>query len=120
MKRATYETLARVSTPAAVSSHQRLTAGDLRGLKDAQLKEDPIRKMFEGIRHELGALFGSLFFGQPQKTNSMCKYYGHVIRGPWAGFLPVCADCGVKIHTSAELRKAISNPAAARKAADAK
>ncbi len=41
-----------------------------------------------------------------QKTNSMCRYYGHVIHGSWQGSCPNCADCGIKITSPDQLRKA--------------
>lgn len=43
-----------------------------------------------------------------QKTNSMCRYYGHVIQGSWQGSCPNCADCGIKITSPDQLRKAAS------------
>lgn len=50
---------------------------------------------------------GSLFVPRtPQKTNSMCRYYGHVIQGSWQGSCPNCADCGIKITSPDQLRKA--------------
>jgi hypothetical protein len=48
--------------------------------------------------------FASLLLWQTSK-NSMCKYYGHVVRGRWSGLFPKCADCGKTIEDPKQLRK---------------
>ena len=40
------------------------------------------------------------------RNNSMCKYYGHVIEKNWSGHLPTCTDCGTKVTSPDQLRKA--------------
>lgn len=45
-------------------------------------------------------------------SNSMCKYYGHIINHRnWKTGLPRCQDCGIEISSPSMLRKAqpISN-----------
>ena len=55
---------------------------------------------------EVQNLMAALMYVAPAKPNSMCKYYGHVIKGSWKNELPNCADCGTLIKCSSELRTA--------------
>src|SRR5579883_1825380 len=61
------------------------------------------------INKILFSIYSQLMFSIPERSNSMCKYYGHVIRGSWRGYLPKCADCGKIIQSAIELRKAQPN-----------
>lgn len=64
-------------------------------------------KVFENIHNGVSEL-GSWMMTPLRKDNknSMCKFYGHVIQGPWKGYLPKCADCGIEISSPDQLRKA--------------
>jgi hypothetical protein len=86
-------------------SSQRITRQNLLTLRAAEMKEDKVRKIFASVCNELHAAIGSLFAVKPAKSNSMCKYYGHVIRGAWSGYLPKCDDCGCEVSNPSELRK---------------
>jgi hypothetical protein len=45
------------------------------------------------------------------KSNSMCKFYGHVkAGGSWQGAYPKCSDCGIEIISSQQLRRAFLLP----------
>jgi hypothetical protein len=84
----------------------RITRNNLATLRAKDPEEHATRKFFVNLMTELQHLFGGLLVAAPKKNNSMCKYYGHVIKGKWASELPHCADCGHLIHSPEELRKA--------------
>lgn len=88
----------------------RITRSNLLTLRAAQMKEDKVRKIFAAVCNEMQAAIGGLFAFTPQKKNSMCKYYGHVIRGTWSGHLPKCDDCGCEVNSPDMLRKAQPMP----------
>lgn len=90
---------------------QRITRSNLLTLRAAQMKEDKVRKIFSVVCNELYAAIGGLFAVQKGKSNSMCKYYGHVIRGSWSGYLPKCDDCGCEVSSPSQLRKAMPQQA---------
>ncbi len=48
------------------------------------------------------------FFTSPRgaKKDRFCKHYGHIILGAWQSCYPNCGDCGVKITSPDQLRKA--------------
>jgi len=76
-------------------------------LRAAELKEDKVRKIFGNVCNDLHAAIFGLFAIKPAKKNSMCKYYGHVIRDThWKGYLPKCDDCGCEVNNPDQLRKA--------------
>jgi hypothetical protein len=85
----------------------RMTRDNLVMLRAAEMKEDKVRKVFASLVTELAALFNGMLFVKPERSTNMCKNYGHVIRGPWYGHLPKCADCGCTISHPSELRKAM-------------
>ncbi len=92
---------------------QSITRSNLLSLRAANLKENKGRRLIASLLQALSSTFSSLFAVPEKKTNSMCKYYGHVIRNNrWEGALPKCADCGCEISTPDQLRK--SNTQAAR------
>lgn len=89
---------------------QRITRSNLLTLRAAEMKEDNVRKIWSSVVNEIKSAFSSLFAAKQEKANSMCKYYGHVIRGnTWQGYLPKCADCGETISAPDQLRKAQAN-----------
>jgi hypothetical protein len=64
-----------------------------------------MERFFSELYNEL--LFHLVRMFPPAKTNSMCKYYGHVVnREAWHTGLPSCIDCGKTIRCPSELRTA--------------
>jgi len=85
---------------------QRITRSNLLSLRAADLKENKGRRLVESVLRAISNAFSGLFIVRQGKTNSMCKYYGHVIRNNrWEGYLPKCDDCGCEIATPDQLRK---------------
>ena len=99
-------TYANLSANRQTRASQRITRSNLLTLRAAQMREDKVRKIFDSMLREVQSAIGGLFAVKQEKPNSMCKYYGHVIRGQWAGHLPKCADCGCEINSPSMLRKA--------------
>lgn len=99
-------TYANLSANRYNKASQRITRSNLLTLRAAQMREDKVRKIFDSMLKEMQAAIGGLFAVKQEKPNSMCKYYGHVIRGSWNGYLPKCADCGCQIDSPSMLRKA--------------
>lgn len=100
-------TYARSASRRPYAASPRITRSNLLTLRSAEMRDDnKVRKIFAAICSEFQALIGGLFAMQPQKKNSMCKYYGHVIRGTWSGYLPKCDDCGCEVNNPSMLRKA--------------
>ncbi len=110
MDRAKYSNLNRINRcklgnlPGAKESN-RTAMVSINLLRNTESKDVGMRPLVRML-NEMTSTLTSLFVFSPKKNNSMCKYYGHVIRGSWFGPVPKCADCGSKIATSDELRKA--------------
>lgn len=100
-------TYSRISTRSNYGTpSSRITRTNLLALRTAQMKEDSVRKMVGILLNEIRTAFFGLFAVRQAKTNSMCKYYGHVIHGnTWQGYLPKCGDCGCEISSPDQLRK---------------
>jgi hypothetical protein len=91
-----------------IKANPRITRENLMTMRTLAAQEDSPRKMIATILNEVQSLLNSLWFFVPEKKNSMCKYYGHVIKGQWHGDHPNCADCGSRITSPSELRTADS------------
>ncbi|MBX9690510.1 MAG: hypothetical protein K2X27_27590 [Candidatus Obscuribacterales bacterium] len=74
---------------------KKITREQVITLRNISVQKDSIRKMTElllgGWRGLLEAMSAPL---HTKNTNSMCKYYGHIIQGSWEGAFPKCRDCG--------------------------
>lgn len=88
----------------------RITHSDLLSLRSAQMRDSGVKRWCGQVVGDISTGLSALFAPAPAKVNSMCKYYGHIIRGAWSGELPHCADCGQRISNPDQLRKAVASP----------
>jgi len=91
------------------SGNRRITREEVITLRNVSAyKKTLADKVLENIHNCINGMSTLLMtpIESKKKTNSMCKFYGHVIQGPWKGYLPKCADCGCEIQSPDQLRKA--------------
>lgn len=107
MTRQTFAQVSRCSAAPSRTGNPRITRDDLQSLRTvSQKKAGGVARFVNSFVKNMQSLYFQLMAGRPE-TNRMCKNYGHVIRGNWSGYLPCCADCGARINSPDELRKAL-------------
>lgn len=114
----TRQTFSKVSNSFAVSKNlsPRITRDDLQTLRSVQFrKQNPLVAFIHAVAKSIQESMFDLCSKKDNRNNTMCKNYGHVIRGKWAGYLPKCADCGQTISSSDQLRKSTLNTEELRK-----
>jgi hypothetical protein len=105
------KTFARSSNSACVSGahSQRITREEVATLRNITVQKKTLthklKQAFHVAWRDLSVLVNAPI-NAVRLNNSMCKYYGHVIQGPWQGYLPKCRDCGSEISSPDQLRKA--------------
>jgi hypothetical protein len=95
----------------AGTGSQRITREERITLRNISIaKKTPAQKVAQVIHKCCEAIISvpaRLKYSQKSKlSTSMCKFYGHVIEGPWEGYFPHCRDCGCEITSPDQLRKA--------------
>lgn len=98
--------------PNARRQRARITSEQVQQLRNTgSHKICPVQKFTATFSENVKNVFAALFAPKVEKVHAMCKYYGHVIEGSWAGHTPKCLDCGTKVTAPEMLRKANPNPA---------
>jgi hypothetical protein len=92
------------------TSNRRITRDEVVTLRNISIAKksvsEEMTQAFVAMMNSLkSALSAPINTAAPK--NNMCKFYGHVIQGPWQGFLPKCRDCGCEIKSPDQLRKAM-------------
>lgn len=91
------------------TSSRRITREEVITLRNIQVGKKTWLRKLTGLFHNCMRDIKTMMHAPIKSkavTNSMCKYYGHIIHGPWQGYLPKCRDCGAEISSPDQLRKA--------------